>query len=206
MTVRPSLSIARDLARLRRESRGRSITFREAIQHFAGRSTAFLLLFLGLLGFVPSPGLPLGMITGLLVICAAAGLVLRPKQPLIPGILARRVLPAGLLHRFMQFAIPFVRRLERHFRPRLAWAVSGIGLLVAALAIMVQGVGLALPLPFGNVPFALGIVLTALGLLTRDGLGALAGHAVGIASTGLFVVLGAGALRAGADLTNLLPW
>ena len=204
--MQTSNSIARDLARLHRASRGRSITLRDAIQHFAGRSSAFLLLFLGLLGFIPSPGLPLGLITGLLVVCAAAGLVLHPKHPLIPGILGRRVLPAGLLRRFMQFAIPFVRRLERHFRPRLAWAVSGFGILLAALAIAVQGIGLALPLPFGNAPFALGIVLTALGLLTRDGLGALAGHAVGLVSTGAFLALGIGAVRAGTDLTGLLPW
>lgn len=199
-------SIARDLARLRRHGRTRAMTLREATQVFAERSTPLLLLFLGLLGFVPSPGLPLGFITGILVICAAFGLVLRPQHPPIPGLLARRELPASLLRRFMLFAIPFVRKLERHFRPRMTWLVSGFGIGLSAFGLVVQGVGLALPIPFGNAPFALGIVLIALGLLTRDGLGALAGHLVGIVSTGVVVIVGVGLIRAGTDLTSLLPW
>jgi len=199
-------SIARDLARLRRHGRTRTMTLREAMQVFAERSTPLLLLFLGLLGFIPSPGLPLGFFTGMLVICAAVGLLWRPLHPPIPGLLARRELPAGLLRRFMLFATPFVRKLERHFRPRMTWLVSGFGVVLSAIGLIVQGVGLALPLPFGNAPFALGIVLIALGLLTRDGLGALAGHFVGIVSMALFVTLGIGLVRAGTDFTDWLFW
>jgi len=176
------------------------MTLAEASGIVAQRSTPLLLLFLGLLGFVPSPGLPLGMIVGSLVICVAIGLLVQPDRPPIPDLLGRQRLSAGLLRRFMAFAIPFVRRLERRCRPRLTWAVSGAGVAVAAIGIALQGVGLALPLPFGNLPFALGIVLIALGLLTRDGLGVLAGHFVGIASMGLFVMLGVGVFRAGTDL------
>jgi hypothetical protein len=193
-------SVAADLARLRRHGREDGMTLAEASGLVAQRSTPLLLLFLGLFGFIPSPGLPLGMIVGSLVVCVAIGLLVQPDRPPIPGVLGRRRLSAGLLRRFMTFAIPFTRRLERRFRPRMTWAVSGAGVAVAAIGIAVQGVGLALPLPFGNLPFALGIVLIALGLLTRDGLGALAGHFVGIASMGLFVMLGVGAVRAGTDL------
>lgn len=199
-------SIAGDLSRLRRHGRTRSLTLAEASAMFADRSTPLLLLFLGLLGFIPSPGLPLGLITGSLVVCIAVGMLLRPGNPPIPGLLGRRRLSAGLLRKFMGFAIPFVRRLERRFRPRLTWVISGMGVAIAAIAIVIQGIGLALPLPFGNLPFALGIVLIALGLLTRDGLGVLAGHFVGIASTALFVTLGIGLVRAGTDLTDWLFW
>jgi hypothetical protein len=198
--------VAGDLARLRRHGRVGGMTLAEASGIVAQRSTPLLLLFLGLLGFVPSPGLPLGMIVGSLVVCVAIGLLVRPDRPPIPGLLGRQRLSAGLLRRFMAFAIPFIRRLERRCRPRLTWAVSGAGVAVAAIGIALQGVGLALPLPFGNLPFALGIVLIALGLLTRDGLGALAGHFVGIASMGLFVMLGVGVFRAGTDLSILFPW
>jgi hypothetical protein len=199
-------SIAGDLARLRRHGRHDGMTLAEASSIVAQRSTPLLLLFLGLLGFLPSPGLPLGMITGTLVVCIALGMLLRPGPPPIPGFLGRRRLSARLLHRAMRFAIPFVRRLERGFRPRLAWAVSGAGAAIAALGLVVQGIGLALPLPFGNLPFAFGIVLLSLGLLTRDGLGALAGHFVGIASMGLFVLVGIGLVRAGSDLSALTLW
>lgn len=199
-------SIASDLSRLRRHGRLRGMTLAEASRIVAQRSTPLLLLFLGLLGFIPSPGLPLGLIVGSLVVCVAVGLLFRPDNPPIPALLGRQRLSAGLLRKFMTFAIPFVRRLERRFRPRLTWMVSGLGAAVAALGIVIQGIGLALPLPFGNLPFALGIVLIALGLLTRDGLGALAGHFVGIVSTALFVMFGVGLVRAGSDLTAWLLW
>jgi hypothetical protein len=197
-------SIAGDLSRLRRHGRHDGVTIAEASGLVAQRSAPLLLLFLGLLGFIPSPGLPLGFITGLLVILVAAGLLFRPSNPPIPRLLGRQRLSAGLLRRFMAFAIPFVRRLERHSRPRLTWLVSGLGLAVAALGAAIQGIGLALPLPFGNLPFALGIVLIALGLLTRDGLGVLAGYFVGIVSTALFVTLGAGAIQAGGSFIDRL--
>ncbi|WP_374299434.1 exopolysaccharide biosynthesis protein [Ferrovibrio sp.] len=202
----PSASIARDLSRLRRLGRADGLTLHQAVQSLADRSTPLLLLFLGLLGLVPSPGIPLGTITGSLVVCIAIGMLLRPRQPMIPRSLGRRRLSADLLNRFMSFAIPFVRRLERKFRPRLSWLVSGAGFVLAALVIIVQGIGLALPLPFGNLPFAFGIVLIALGLLTGDGLGALAGHVIGLASTAGFVLLGMGVVNASGSLTSLLPW
>lgn len=203
---REPASIARDLSRLRRHGRTEGLTLQQATHILAHRSTPLLLLFLGLLGLLPSPGLPLGTVTGSLVICVALGMLLRPGRPLIPGTLGRRRLPPGLLHKLMTFAIPFVRRLERYFRPRLTWLVSGFGLVLAALGIVLQGLWLAMPLPFGNLPFALGIVLISLGLLTGDGLGALVGHAVGLAGAAGFVVLGIGAVNAGASLTSLLPW
>jgi hypothetical protein len=199
-------SVAGDLSRLRRHGRMRGMTLAEASSIVAQRSTPLLLLFLGLLGFIPSPGLPLGFIVGSLVVCVAVGLLVQPGDPPIPGVLGRQRLSAGLLRRFMAFAIPFVRRLERRFRPRLTWVVSGMGVAVAAIGIVIQGIGLALPLPFGNAPFALGIVLIALGLLTRDGLGALAGHFVGIVSMVLFVTLGVGLVRAGTDFADWLFW
>lgn len=202
----PPHSIARDLARLSAKGRSEAVSVYEAIQLFADRSAPLLLLFLGLIGFIPSPGLPIGAVTGAVVICVAFSMLVRPHRPLIPGFLGRRKLSPRLLRRVMRYAIPFVRKLERHFRPRFSWAISGLGMVLAILGIAVQAVGLALPLPFGNMPFAFGIVLISLGLLTRDGLGALAGHAIGAISATGFIWLGIGAVQAGGALADFLPW
>lgn len=202
----PPHSIARDLARLSRKGRSEAISVHDAVALFADRSAPLLLLFLGLIGFIPSPGLPIGAVIGAVVICVAFSMLVRPHKPLIPGFLGRRRLSPKLLRGVMRYAVPFVRRLERWFRPRLTWAISGLGLVLAVLGIAVQAIGLALPLPFGNTPFAFGIVLISLGLLTRDGLGALAGHAVGGLAAAIFIWLGFGAVKAGAALGDLLPW
>lgn len=202
----PPYSIARDLARLSAKGRSEAVSVQEAVQIFADRSAPLLLLFLGLIGFVPSPGLPIGAVTGLIVICVAFSMLVRPHRPLVPGFIGRRKLSPRMLRRVMRYAIPFVRKLERYFRPRFTWAVSGLGMVLAVIGIAVQAIGLALPLPFGNTPFALGIVLISLGLLTRDGLGALAGHLVGGAAAAAFISLGFGAVKAGAALTDIWPW
>src|SRR5690606_25861232 len=172
--------------RLSAKGRREAVSVQEAAQIFADRSAPLLLVFLGLIGIVPSPGLPVGALLGLVVICVAVSMLVRPDRLLIPDFIGRRRLPPRTLRRVMRHAVPCVRRLERWFRPRLTWAVTGAGMVVAVLGIAVQAIGLALPLPFGNTPFALGIVLTSLGLLTRDGLGALAGHLVGGAAAALF--------------------
>ncbi|HEX6956968.1 MAG TPA: exopolysaccharide biosynthesis protein [Ferrovibrio sp.] len=198
-------SIARDLLRLRRHARA-GATVQEAAHSFAERSALLLLLFLGLLGFVPSPGLPLGAIAGLLVVSVCLGMLIQPRRLLLPRFLGRRKLPPHLLRRLLRFAVPFMRRLERRFRPRASWMTNGPGKAFAILAIALQGIGLMLPLPFGNLPFAFGIVLTALGLLTRDGLGTLAGHAVGLVSAVLFLGIGFGAVQAGTAFGQWLPW
>ena len=202
----PPNSIARDLCRLSSKGRSEAISVQEAVQLFAGRSAPLLLLFLGLIGFIPSPGLPIGALTGAVVICVAISMLVRPHRPLIPGFLGRRKLSPKLLRGIMRYAVPFVRKLERWFRPRLTWAVTGAGAVLAVIGISIQAIGLALPLPFGNTPFALGIILISLGLLTRDGLGALAGHAIGFAAAAVFIWLGIGAAKAGAALTDFLPW
>lgn len=205
-------SIAHDLAKLRRLGRDRPVTLAEAAELFAERSALLLLLFLGLLGLMPSPGLPLGFLTGSLIVTVAGGMLLAlllrrdHGQAPLPAVLARRELSSSFLDRFLRYTIPGLRRLERHFRPRLTWMLGGLGLALALLGIMVQAIGLALPIPFANAPFAVGIILIALGLLTRDGLGVLAGQALGVISTGVCVGLGLAAWRAGSGIADLLPW
>lgn len=197
-------SVARDMVRLYQKARGTSVTVQDAAEIFAQHSAPLLLLFLGLLGVIPA--LPLGVVVGLLVICVSLSMLLPGKGPLIPSMLGRRHLSPRLLRRLMRVGVPLVRRLERYCRPRLTSLTSGLGLGIAAVIMALQGVGFAMPLPFGNTPFAFGIVLTAFGLLTRDGLFTLAGHVVGFLSAGFFIALGVGAVQGGAALNEALPW
>lgn len=198
-------SVVRDMVRLYRKARGESVTVRDAAEIFAEHSAPLLLVFLGLLGVIPA--LPLGVVVGLLVICVSLSMLLPGSSgPFIPQVLGRRHLPPKILQRLMRIGVPLVRRLERYCRPRLFWLTSGPGLGIAAITIALQGIGFALPLPFGNTPFAFGIVLTAFGLLTRDGLLTLAGHIVGLVSAGFFTMLGIGAAQGGAVLGSMLPW
>ena len=85
--------------------------------------------------------------------------------------------------------MPPLRRLERRARPRL----RSLTLPAAAwLAILGQGVVMALPIPFGNLLPGVVVIVLAVALLRHDGLGALVGHLLGLLSLAVLAGLGWG--------------
>lgn len=181
-------SLALTMAQLRRQGRGRATTLALAAQAMADRSTLVLMLLLATLGMVPSPGLPLGLVCGILVMwLSVARLIGRHEAPL-PRALAERRLPAQVLEAALRRLIPLLRRVERRVAVRLPALATGPGDAVATLMICLQGLVLALPIPFGNVPPALSILALAGGLVWRDGVCVLAGHGLAVAS---FAIVGA---------------
>ncbi len=196
----PPRSLALTLARLRRRAPGDDLTLADAAAALGDRSGLMLTLFLSVIAMLPSPGLPIGAIFGSAVVVLAVGVIPGRGTIGLPRRIAAWRLPGRVLDGVLRRAVPVLRRVERRLRPRIGWAVTGAGALAAALMLMLQGILLALPIPFGNIAPALAIAALALGLLTGDGLGVLAGHAIGLMSAGLLVVLGVGgyALISGA--------
>lgn len=178
------LSPALHLAGLRRVGGPAGPTLAEAAAHLAERSTLLIVMLMAALAMVPSPGLPLGLVTGLAIAWLAfAGL--RGRGGGLPVRLAGRALPRGILDAALRRLVPLLRRVQRLTRPRLPHLVQGGGHGLALGAIGLQGLVLAVPLPFGNVAPAAAIVVLAAGLLWRDGIGVLLGHLLGLLSLGV---------------------
>lgn len=190
-TVHPR-SLALSLARLRRRAPGHDLTLAEIAAALGDRSGLLLTLFLSVIAMLPSPGLPIGVIFGSAVIVLAIGVSPGRNAVALPRRIGAWKLPRGVLNGVLRRAVPTLRRVERRLRPRARWAVSGAGAVAAAVMMMIQGLLLALPIPFGNAAPGLAIATLALGLLTGDGLGVLAGHAIGLMAAGMLVVLGVG--------------
>ncbi|CUW38392.1 putative Exopolysaccharide synthesis (Exopolysaccharide synthesis, ExoD,11-185) [Magnetospirillum sp. XM-1] len=186
-------SPVRRLAGLRRLGAGSGPTMAQVVDHLADRSTPLGVILMAALAMVPSPGLPLGVLTGL-AIAWLAGAALWGRPGGLPETLSRRTLPRPILEAALRRLVPLMRRVERRTRSRLAPLAQGRGAMVAQAAIVLQGLVLAVPLPFGNIAPALAILLLAAGLLWRDGLGVLLGHALGVASVGVILGLGWSAL------------
>ncbi|OAN54698.1 hypothetical protein A6A04_12000 [Paramagnetospirillum marisnigri] len=180
----PPRSLALSLSRLRRLGGPSGPTLAEAGQFLAERSTLLVMLLMAALALVPSPGLPLGLVAGLGITWLALS-SLGGGQASLPASLSNRALPRPILEAALRRLVPLLRRVERRARPRLPHLVVGIGGAIALVGIGLQGLLLALPLPFGNLPPAAAIVVLAAGLLWRDGLGVLAGHALSLASFGV---------------------
>ena len=178
-------SLALTMARLRRLGRGGGATLGQAAQLLAERSTPVLIMVLATLGMVPSPGLPLGFVCGAMVVWLAIARLAGHEYAPIPERLGRCPLPASVLDAALRRLVPLLRKVERRASARLTPLATGPGAMVAVVGIGLQGVVMALPIPFGNVPPGLAILGLAGGLVWRDGLGVLAGHLLSLASFGI---------------------
>lgn len=129
-----------------------------------------MLLFLGVLpAFIPVPGVG-GAISGPMVILVGVQLLLGMSKLWLPGFLARRGPHRSAMVRFRQRLVPWLRRLEKLVRPRMAAFLDNrIALSFTGLLVILLGLLLALPIPFTNYVFGVLLLLFALALLERDG-------------------------------------
>lgn len=129
-----------------------------------------MLLFIGVLpAFIPVPGIG-GAIGGPMVILVGVQLLLGMRKVWLPDFLARRGPHRSTMARFRQRMAPWLHRLEKLVRPRMAGFLGNrIALSFTGLLLVLLGILLALPIPFTNYAFGFLLLLFALALLERDG-------------------------------------
>ena len=144
------------------------------------RALGALLFIFAFPNVLPMPPGTSTLLGAPLVFLAAQLMLGRP--PWLPAVVARRSLLHADFATVVRRVVPWLQRAERLLRPRLPWAarppmeyaLGGVCLLLALV--------LVLPIPLGNMLPALAISLIALAVLERDGLWALAGLGVAVAS------------------------
>ncbi|MDR0353493.1 MAG: exopolysaccharide biosynthesis protein [Opitutaceae bacterium] len=178
------IRLSGELARLRALFRERPVRLREIIAVLRQRAWLLVILLCALPFCVPLsvPGVstPFGLAAALIALALARG-----REPKLSDKTLDRRLPPGFFGKLTGFTGGLVRWLEKWQRPRLASVMGspalmrlhGAGLLASSLVLM-----LPLPVPFSNTLPAIGVLLVAGGLLERDGLCVLAGHAMFLAS------------------------
>ncbi len=144
-----------------------------------------LLIFaLALPNAVPGPLIP-GFSVPFALGIAALGLqlVLGLHTPRLPRRLRRLSLEQRRFRRMVDRTEPWLLRLERWLRPRPSPLTTGTGERLVGVALIGLSVVLALPVPFGNTPVALSIIVIALGQLEGDGVALVTGIVAGIAAS-----------------------
>ena len=182
-------SLALALTRLRRLGGDDGPTIGQAADSLSALGRLAPLPLLAALGMTPSPGLPLGAICGgLMVWLALAGLLRLPAGALPQG-MARKRIPPGVLRAMLRQIAPPLRRLEKLARPRLAAAAWPT---VAWLAILGQGIIMALPIPLGNFLPGVAVLVLSIAVIRGDGLGVILGLAICAVSLAVLAGLGWG--------------
>lgn len=159
-----------------------------------GRGFALLILILSVPFLVPNiPGLstPFGFAILIIGLRLMVG-----RKPWLPQFVLNREISRPALHKTISLLLKVVLRMEKVAKPRwtpmLCWPGMGflIGFGIAAQAFFLM---LPLPIPFSNTLPAVSIILLAAGMMERDGLLILLGHAMGVfayAYLALWLILG----------------
>lgn len=148
---------------------------------------------------IPIPGF--SVIMGVPLLLLTCQLMIGRRQPWLPAAILRRSFARRGFSRIIARIVPWLERVERVIGPRHLWVTEPLGERIIGSLGFVLALTFFIPVPFGNMLPALGLALSALGLLERDGRVILAG--AGIGAIGLLMLMGvAYGLAAGAALLD----
>lgn len=117
-------------------------------------------------------------------------LALGVKRLWLPAGVARRPVPRDTIGRTFARLADWLERVETFSRPRLTFLFGPVGDRVAGIVCTLLSLVLILPVPFGNLMPAAAVAVLSLSLILRDGVLALAGFALAVASGGVLALAG----------------
>lgn len=139
-----------------------------------------------ILVFAGPMALPLPDLPGINLIFALPLVFLTAQQAMgrhalwAPEKLLRKPMPKEKMTGLLAGMIPWIEKIERLVRPRMGWITQdGPSRIFGALG-LVMALTTCLPIPMTHSVPSMGLVLMAIGTLTRDGLAVIAGAVVGI--------------------------
>ncbi len=198
------LNFSELLAKILHDRREERLTLSELSALLRDRAWGGLLLIFAAINFLP---LPPGTttVTGIPLIIITAQLAAGRATPWFPRRFDQRGVTTAELARLLEKILPWERRIERVFRPRLIGltrhrAARAIGVVSLLLSVI-----LWLPIPLGNHAPAASMMLFALALMYRDGLLVILGALATLASLALVSLTIGSAWLALVFLLNHLP-
>lgn len=162
----------------------------EVVAQMGGTGIGLMLLALAFPAFLPTPVPPTGLVCGPAVM-AVAWQVLRGAPHLdLPDRIERYRLPSAKAAAGIRRIVPWLRRVEPWLKPRWPALIQGRSARLAlGLTMMVLGVIVTLPIPFGNQLPAIALVAFAFALMERDGGAAMLGFLLAAAGLAWAVFL-----------------
>ncbi len=138
---------------------------------------------------IPVPGI--SAIVALPTSVVSAQMIAGKKELRLPKWLLKRKVPRKALAAAIHAVLPALKRIEKGAKPRGRWVSNPLTQRLLGLFIFVLALFIALPIPATNMPPAIAIFVTSLGMVERDGVLICVGVLIGLAS---MVLIGAIAL------------
>lgn len=167
------------------------------------RGFGLLMLVLVLPNCVPVP-LPPGISTifSLPLLFLSTQMLMGLDSPWLPGWLHKKKINRKTLAKIISRANPRLKKIEILLRPRLSFASTRTGEKLLGGFWLIFSLSIAIPLPMTNFIPGVGILVSALGLLSKDGVVLLLGILIGLGGivvTTMVIFLGAQAASALLD-------
>lgn len=167
------------LKRLATQARDGEISVQDIADNAGPRVHAAVLAIVALPEALPLPVVGMSAILSIPLIIVSGHMAIFGAGAGLPDGLRKRRLPSSLVRLLAERAAAFLGQVERISKPRLT-AVADRSRLMAVMCLILALV-VALPIPFGNLPPALCVLLMAIGMTQNDGLLAAAGFGGGLA-------------------------
>lgn len=156
------------------------ISVGDLLDALADHGFGLLILVPALINAIPGPHIPgFSLPFAIALVILGAQLALGWSSPWVPRRVRRWSVTSAGYARFLGRVLPTIRKVESWLRPRPSWLTDPIGTKVIGVAVILESVVLALPIPFGNGAIAYALIVLALGLMEEDsralGLGLLFG-------------------------------
>jgi hypothetical protein len=177
MTSQPNVPISVQLSRIVSLAEGSHVSIGWLMEQLGSRSFGLTFFAMGLIGLVPG----LSTFVGALVAWPALQMVWGREVASLPGIVRRRTIRVEKLARVGQAASSRLAWIERLIRPRWPQAIAAARRLTG-IVVLLLGLTMILPVPFGHLLPAFVIVLLALAYLEEDGIVFSAALAAALAS------------------------
>jgi hypothetical protein len=169
------------------EHDGARISVAELTQKFGGRAIGALLFIFGLACMLP---LPPGATTifGFPLVLLAPQLIIGASVPWLPSGVKDRTIATDDLRKGLPRLVAGLRRVEAVSKPRLSLLFNPVGERLIGVVCLALALVLILPIPGGNILPALAVSALSFALIQRDGVIALIGYAIAIASASVLVL------------------
>lgn len=165
------------------ESTAERISLGFLVTVLGDRAFGLMIILMALPNLIPGPSIPgYSLVFGAMIGLLAAQMMRGFPAPDLPGWFLRRSLRREHLAAMIRRATPWLRRLERYVTERPGRLTTPTGERWTAFLCILLAFALALPLPMGNAPPALALVIISVGLLEQDDRTLMIGVIAGVVS------------------------
>jgi hypothetical protein len=109
--------------------------------------------------------------------------------PWLPTWLTKKQINSATFEKMVKKANPWLRKIESRMQPRLTYISVRTWERIIGVFSFVFALSISIPLPLTNFPPGWGILITSLGLLSKDGITILIGMVVGTIGVGLTMII-----------------